>query len=673
MAKKRKSDRRSRSAAQTETHANGESAVSPFAGWLPLAVQVITLGLVVAAPLVSEGAAEQFSNWILFFFWLLAIAAWLAGRILTGQNGWVCGRVDFCFYGVCGWALASGGCTLAYGLGHSRPTLNACWQWVGFAVAFFLLRQLAGNREFSRALIWGTVLIAIGCSVAGIYQRWVVYPEMWKTYQAQSEEQKQQTLRQGGLGNVEAGSRERVMWENRLRATEPTSTFVLANSLASFLVPSILILGMFCFAARQSLAGSSQVVGWLAMLVLGACLVLTKSRTAYLACLAGLVGWGILKTFTGKQGIPWKTVLIGGAGMFLVVLLAFLGGVLDKQVITEAGKSFTYRLEYWQASMELIRNRPLFGAGPGNFQHAYAGYQLVQSSETVADPHNFLIEVGAVCGLPAAFLMLAGMVTWCVRWIRSLGEKAVSQPRAGEGEALKKNSPRVGLQVLLLPAGIAAGLLLALVSAAINGTELGLVLISGLVALLLVAAVRPFDPEGTSWAAGIGLLAWGLALSASGGISFPPVAMTGIVLLVVSLSEMETSSRSVAGEFPVSGPGKKPVLSLVLLFLILGMIVLFRSTVYDPIRLAGQQARIASLDASNGRLQPALERLDKAIQADPHDGNLLFFRLQMLFRKFQLNPDKENLEELVESADRGILFRPNNSKVALETGKIFLA
>ncbi|MEE2641839.1 MAG: hypothetical protein VX768_14525, partial [Planctomycetota bacterium] len=46
---------------------------------------------------------------------------------------------------------------------------------------------------------------------------------------------------------------------------------------------------------------------------------------------------------------------------------------------------------------------------------------------------------------------------------------------------------------------------------------------------------------------------------------------------------------------------------------------------------------------------------------------------QMLFRKFQLNPDKENLEELVESADRGILFRPNNSKVALETGKIFLA
>jgi hypothetical protein len=64
--------------------------------------------------------------------------------------------------------------------------------------------------------------------------------------------------------------------------------------------------------------------------------------------------------------------------------------------------------------LAMIRDYPWTGCGPGNFQGSYTRYKLPEASEVVADPHNFLMEIWATAGTPAALALLA--ILGCVAW-----------------------------------------------------------------------------------------------------------------------------------------------------------------------------------------------------------------------------------------------------------------
>ena len=100
-------------------------------------------------------------------------------------------------------------------------------------------------------------------------------------------------------------------------------------------------------------------------------------------------------------------------------------GALDREVLSEAGKSLGYRLQYWQASWQMIREHPWLGCGPGQFQASYTRYKLPEASETVADPHNFLLEVWATAGTPAAVALVALLLVaaWQIVRARRLGSR----------------------------------------------------------------------------------------------------------------------------------------------------------------------------------------------------------------------------------------------------------
>ena len=128
---------------------------SPGYRLLERGLQVLTLGLVVAAPLVPEGSAEQFSNWMIFLLWLVACAGYAGLALLRREERLKAGAVDFCVYGVCLWAMVSGLVSFLNATGHARTTINATWQWLGYAAAFFVIRQLGRQRVFRTVLIWG--------------------------------------------------------------------------------------------------------------------------------------------------------------------------------------------------------------------------------------------------------------------------------------------------------------------------------------------------------------------------------------------------------------------------------------------------------------------------------------------------------------------------------------
>jgi Tfp pilus assembly protein PilF len=83
----------------------------------------------------------------------------------------------------------------------------------------------------------------------------------------------------------------------------------------------------------------------------------------------------------------------------------------------------------------MIADHPWLGCGPGNFQEAYTRYKLPEASEEVADPHDFLLEVWATAGTPAAVALLAvlGLFAWRTGW-HALGRRPGAD--AQEGSAL---------------------------------------------------------------------------------------------------------------------------------------------------------------------------------------------------------------------------------------------
>ena len=68
----------------------------------------------------------------------------------------------------------------------------------------------------------------------------------------------------------------------------------------------------------------------------------------------------------------------------------------------------------------MIADHPWPGCGPGNFQEVYTEYKLPKASEEIADPHNFLLEIWATAGTPAALAFLG--VLGCFAWSTLRGE-----------------------------------------------------------------------------------------------------------------------------------------------------------------------------------------------------------------------------------------------------------
>ncbi len=227
---------------------------------------------------------------------------------------------------------------------------------------------------------------------------------------------------------IEPGGRGEEILRNRLLfSSEPLSTFVLANSLAGFIVgPLVLVLASaFENLVRRDARGSSRwtalAMAAPAILVLIVCLLLTKSRSAYVGFAAALALLGWRARHRVPRRVLWE-VVAGSLGVLVVLVgVALATGRLDREVLTQSTLSLRYRWEYWRGAWGVITGGApsLMGAlksavfwagvGPGNFGGPYLRYKLPQSSEEILDPHNLFLEVWATAGFWAMVALLAAL------------------------------------------------------------------------------------------------------------------------------------------------------------------------------------------------------------------------------------------------------------------------
>ncbi len=329
-----------------------------------------------------------------------------------------------------------------------RPAINLAWEWMAMGFVYLLLRNLPRTREESSILAGALVIVAIVVSTYGLYQVGVELKPLRDAYRRNP-----QALLQ--FLKIEPGTPGQAQFENRLmQLTEPMLTFALANSLAGFIVgPLVMLLAVGIFNLVRGDVPRSRwsvlAMAAPATAILLVCLMLTKSRSAWLGLLAGM----IVVAWQSRRLISTRVMLGTGLAGLVVVAVLIAAGLatrqLDRQVLTQSELSMRYRFEYWQGAWNVItggkvnpwqalKSRPFWsGTGPANFRSYYLRYKLPQASEEVFDPHNFILEVWATAGFGsfAALLAALGLGLWNV-----LGPPSRSSTEADLDRALTRKS-----------------------------------------------------------------------------------------------------------------------------------------------------------------------------------------------------------------------------------------
>ena len=283
--------------------------------------------LSVARPLLpSEGVSWLGDGQPFDMLWILVAAAYLVSAVRQGGFARRPGLVDGAVLLLV--VLCAASAIVGTRHGSPRLAINMLWEWVAFGLVFFLVRQLVRTARETRALVALMVALAVVLSSYGFYQVFIGLPADRAAY-AENPEGMLRSLGQW----CPPGSPERLHFENRLQSSEPLATFALTNSLAGYLAPWLVValgIGLSSLANRGD-AKWDGLNRWrimirraayvLCLLIVTGCLLLTKSRSGYVACAVGAVMLPICCR-AGRRIWNWKFAVAGLAALSMLIAVA---------------------------------------------------------------------------------------------------------------------------------------------------------------------------------------------------------------------------------------------------------------------------------------------------------------------------------------------------------------
>lgn len=674
------------------TEPAGEGPVGLFAA--------LGLALVVSRfVLPAESAHLGETLWIVPL-WLGLGFVWTLARL---RFEWPSVAIDRSDWAV---VLLAGGHVLAGLLadGNRRAALNGVTEWIGVAVAVGLLRRwLTDERRWQQFL--GVVATAgVVLSGLGVWQYAVEYPALRADVEVlgalevqqragplselESARLRQLRLELGQLASQSDPNLRFALRQRLMRSTEPLACFALTNTLAGVLTVALLLLlgGLSSeVAGGTTWSRMARIVG--PALLMGFCLLLTKSRTGWAGFGVGAAVWGILtRRGSRRSGRTLRVVSIGFLAVAGLVAGAWLAGALDGLVVLESLKSLRYRFEYWTGAWGVIREHLLLGVGPGNFRQNYLRHKVPGSSEEILDPHNLFLDAWASGGLLALLGLLLCVGLAVARWRRLA--------RVGDGTAPGRERVDPVDRLVLLSGVAGIGLVwlkLGVVDLQWDGRLLALM--GGWVASVLLLPRLRVAPAAQIAAAA----ALGVHLLGAGGMSMPVVST---LLLLLGLGPSATPA-------PVPLQPRSAYYRAIGTSVVLGgLIVVALQWAVIPSMLAnfGVNAAMSVMrergDAGMARLllenaarddsldpQPhvhlaqlgfegsrsrrngaelaatAIKELDEAIRLDPENPKTYWLQAQWKLESLSIHGDRAPFHDVVETAEAAAARDPQNAAV----------
>ncbi|MBO9997604.1 MAG: IctB family putative bicarbonate transporter [Cyanobacteria bacterium SID2] len=204
--------------------------------------------------------------------------------------------------------------------------------------------------------------------------------------------------------------------------TDPNSPTATATRIYSYLGNPNLLAGYLIPAVAFSLAAVFAWRRWtakvLAVTMFGidsAALILTLSRGGWIGFVATLFVFMLLLVNWWVDRMPqhwrkWAIPAVLGASAAVVVLaVAAVPTIRDRAASIFAGRedsSNNFRINVWAAVLDMIRDRPIIGIGPGNsaFNKIYPLY--MRPKYTALSAYSVLLEITVETGIVGLFCFL---------------------------------------------------------------------------------------------------------------------------------------------------------------------------------------------------------------------------------------------------------------------------
>lgn len=576
--------------------------------------------------------------------------------------------------------------------GNRRLAINMLWEWLALGISFVLLRQILQSADAARRAAWQRLFVALAVAMAGlgVWQHYIGNRALAREYTERREEldRLQSTRSQPGENSVARADRlrelqawfaaqqipmeggARRLYEDRLRESrEPIGLFALTNTLAGWMGVWFLVGAGLTLRNRVETADDRRkFVRWLPVVLLALvafCLVLTKSRTAWVGLMAGLAAWGALSwRGTRDPAMRRRFAWAAGGGLAVAILLvaaaAFSGG-LDREVVAQAPRSLKFRLQYWSGAARVVRDHWLLGTGPGNFRPHYLRHKLPEASEEILDPHNFFFDLWTSAGLLGVIgfgLAIAGAVR-AASPRRSPGSNGSTTP------PLERFSPAELGGILAFTMSAGADLLLT--GDTSDALRLLAVAAAWLAALLMLRKAGLVLPAAQACLAGAAA-ALMVHLLGAGGIEMPAIVQCLVLLALFVEKEAATTPQSAA--FPSVG---RNVAAAGFLFLLFAGCLL---TATRPVLSREAQLTIGDAEYSrSGTSGSARRHYEEAAAADPFAPEPLQRLSEVLFAEWsqRRTEDGKAFDSAVRLGALAQELDPHNPHAPYRIGQMWLA
>ena len=197
------------------------------------------------------------------------------------------------------------------------------------------------------------------------------------------------------------------------------------NLLAGYILPAVIFSAAAFFAWKRWLPKALALGMWM---INASCLVLTYSRGGWIGLVVSSFVLLMLLIYWFSRYLPrfWRLwslpIALGVSAAVVILAVGAVDPLRDRVMSMFAGRddsSNNFRLNVWMAVIEMIRDRPILGIGPGNdaFNKVYPRYQ--QAGYTALSAYSIPLEISVETGLVGltCFLWIL-LVTFNQGWVQ---------------------------------------------------------------------------------------------------------------------------------------------------------------------------------------------------------------------------------------------------------------
>ncbi|TSC90977.1 MAG: tetratricopeptide repeat domain protein [Parcubacteria group bacterium Licking1014_17] len=169
--------------------------------------------------------------------------------------------------------------------------------------------------------------------------------------------------------------------------------------------------------------------------IFSAAVVMTLTRGTILALILGaafIIGWFIARyLFNGIAGLR-KRIIIAVAPLILVVVAALSiffytpisqNNIIRRLTFTTFRNTVSFRLIVWNMALSGIKDKPILGWGPENFESVFSMNYNPKIFGGIGDvfydrAHNFVLDIASTQGIPGIILWMAFIISLLIFLIR---------------------------------------------------------------------------------------------------------------------------------------------------------------------------------------------------------------------------------------------------------------